>query len=265
MKPIYSVVRWNETYENNRSRAIQTTSWVPVPNKHDGEGFRTVMAHEKSAEIFAAWILILQVSSKCAVRGVLVRDDGRPHDAQSLAIKTNGKKEWFESALEVLSSVDVGWVSVECSQCEQEVTPGCRQGDVGVSFDILSKKEGKERTEQNGIECETPPKPKRFVKPTPDQITAYMIERNWKSPNGQKFYDYYESNGWVRGKSRIPIKDWQASVRTWEANMKPEDFISAKRDPVCGVDYDLMMIAGEEFKVIPGSDELFDEESWRSA
>jgi hypothetical protein len=29
-----------------------------------------------------------------------------------------------------------------------------------------------------------------------------------------RFWDFYESKGWVIGKS--PMKDWRAAVRTWE-------------------------------------------------
>jgi len=56
---------------------------------------------------------------------------------------------------------------------------------------------------------------KRFTKPTVEEIKAYCDERKNKvSP--QRFFDYYESKGWVVGKS--PMKDWKAAVRTWEKN-----------------------------------------------
>lgn len=64
---------------------------------------------------------------------------------------------------------------------------------------------------------EYPPKPKttRFVKPTVEEIKAYCRERmNFVEP--QKFFDYYESNGWKVGKN--PMKDWKAAIRTWEKN-----------------------------------------------
>ena len=55
----------------------------------------------------------------------------------------------------------------------------------------------------------------RFSKPTLEEITAYCLERENKvSP--QKFHNYYESKGWLIGKS--PMKNWKAAVRTWEAN-----------------------------------------------
>lgn len=54
-----------------------------------------------------------------------------------------------------------------------------------------------------------------FVKPTVEQIADYCNERkNGISPS--RFYDYYESNGWLVGRNKM--KDWKASVRTWEKN-----------------------------------------------
>lgn len=54
---------------------------------------------------------------------------------------------------------------------------------------------------------------KRFVKPSVDQIREYCQER-CNSVDPEKFFDFYESKGWVIGKE--PMKDWKACVRTWE-------------------------------------------------
>lgn len=58
----------------------------------------------------------------------------------------------------------------------------------------------------------------RFSKPAPSEVRAYMNSRGWPDAqtNSEKFCDHYESKGWLIGKS--PMKDWQASVRTWEKN-----------------------------------------------
>ena len=56
---------------------------------------------------------------------------------------------------------------------------------------------------------------KRFVKPKVEEIESYCKERN-NIVDAQQFFDYYESKGWKVGKS--PMKDWKASVRTWEKN-----------------------------------------------
>ena len=54
-----------------------------------------------------------------------------------------------------------------------------------------------------------------FVRPTVDDVRAYCIERR-NGIDAQAFIDFYESKGWVVGRSSM--KDWKAAVRTWEKN-----------------------------------------------
>lgn len=58
---------------------------------------------------------------------------------------------------------------------------------------------------------------RRFVKPTIEQIAAYCKEKGY-DVEAERFFNYYESKGWVVGKS--PMKDWKAAVRTWASNQK---------------------------------------------
>lgn len=71
--------------------------------------------------------------------------------------------------------------------------------------------------EKNNIICpdSDSDKPKRFTKPTLEEVQAYCLERH-NSVNPEKFIDYYESCGWKVGNK--PMKNWQAAVRTWEKN-----------------------------------------------
>lgn len=78
-------------------------------------------------------------------------------------------------------------------------------------------------TEQNRTDTDPPnggsvAKPrKRFVKPTVEEVAAYCRERK-NGIDPQRFIDHYESNGWRVGRNQTPMKDWQASIRTWEKN-----------------------------------------------
>lgn len=54
-----------------------------------------------------------------------------------------------------------------------------------------------------------------FQKPTPEEITTYASSVGF-ALDGQKFWDFYESKGWVIGKS--PMKDWKRAVSTWKSN-----------------------------------------------
>ena len=55
--------------------------------------------------------------------------------------------------------------------------------------------------------------PRRFTKPTMDEIRAYCRERG-NAVDAQRFFDFYEAKGWRVGNQTM--KDWQAAVRTWE-------------------------------------------------
>lgn len=54
-----------------------------------------------------------------------------------------------------------------------------------------------------------------FKKPTLEEVKKYCLERKNKIV-AENFIDYYESNGWRVG--RNPMKDWKATIRTWERN-----------------------------------------------
>lgn len=60
------------------------------------------------------------------------------------------------------------------------------------------------------------PKRKRFVKPTEEEVIAFLSEQGYEDPkgNGEKFHAFYESKGWMVGKN--PMKDWKAATRTWK-------------------------------------------------
>ena len=58
----------------------------------------------------------------------------------------------------------------------------------------------------------------RFIPPTVEMVRAYCDERK-NTIDPEQFIDYYESNGWLVG-NKGKMKNWQASVRTWERNNK---------------------------------------------
>ena len=70
-------------------------------------------------------------------------------------------------------------------------------------------------------------KPNKFIKPTLEEVKQYCIERN-NNIDAEHFIDYYNSNGWKVGKN--PMKDWKASIRTWERRNKEEKNDSTRRN-----------------------------------
>ena len=55
--------------------------------------------------------------------------------------------------------------------------------------------------------------PKRFVRPSVEEVKEYCDERN-NGIDANAFIDFYEARGWMAGK--VHMKDWKAAVRTWE-------------------------------------------------
>ncbi len=57
----------------------------------------------------------------------------------------------------------------------------------------------------------------KFTPPSVDEVRDYCLERD-NGIDPEAFCDYYISKGWMVGKNKM--KDWKASVRTWERNHK---------------------------------------------
>ncbi len=67
-----------------------------------------------------------------------------------------------------------------------------------------------------------------FVPPTLEEVEAYIFENGYSVDAGQ-FIDFYSSKGWKVGKN--PMKDWKASVRTWERRNKDKPQGSTSTNP----------------------------------
>lgn len=64
------------------------------------------------------------------------------------------------------------------------------------------------------------PKNKPFQKPTLTDLSAYIKEKGY-SIDPERFYDFYESKGWMVGRNKM--KDWKAGVRNWERMGKEQN------------------------------------------
>lgn len=99
---------WDIHFENNRTREMKTMQWVPVPNKHDGDGFTELIQEKNGLELYGGWHLILQVASKCRPRGTLLRDSGQAHAAGSIARKTRSKEGSIQASID--ACLRIGWL-----------------------------------------------------------------------------------------------------------------------------------------------------------
>lgn len=105
----YRIKKWNEYFEKSQSRKCAKMTWVALPNKHDGKGYRRVARHERATDLFTAWVLIVQVASKMPTRGLLVDEDG-PLTAEDLGDMTGFPAAIFHLAFTVLTQPSIGWL-----------------------------------------------------------------------------------------------------------------------------------------------------------
>jgi len=93
--------------------------------------------------------------------------------------------------------------------------------DIDIDIDIIGDK---------------PQNSKRFIPPTVEEVRNYCQERN-NNVDAERFINFYSAKGWKIGKNSM--KDWKASVRTWEQNnLDAKNKTEVKRDYEIKVDKD---------------------------
>lgn len=60
--------------------------------------------------------------------------------------------------------------------------------------------------------------PIKFIPPTIEEVAQYIREQKYTSFNATTWYNFYDSKGWMIGKTKM--KSWKAGVRTWGAKEK---------------------------------------------
>lgn len=86
----------------------------------------------------------------------------------------------------------------------------------------LGHTRGQERIQNNSLNAESVPRT-----PTFEEVKEYVTQMGYEM-DPAAFFDYYEETGWLK-KNGQPIRDWKASVRTW--NRREREF---KKDNVIG-------------------------------
>lgn len=106
---VFIIKNWEAHFEVAQASRVNRWSWVPLPVKHDGRGYRRLLAQDDGTALYGAWVLTIQVAAKCPVRGFLADIDG-PLTAEDLALKTSGREAVFERMLELTTSERIGWI-----------------------------------------------------------------------------------------------------------------------------------------------------------
>ena len=147
-----------------------------------------------------------RILKNLVAKGAIVKTDELHNGVKFCTYKVN--KNWYG-----MSKIDMGSVSIIDTNNKE---------DININNNSLSKRESS-----------------RFQKPSIDEIRQYCISRN-NSVDPEQFFNFYESKGWIIGKS--PMKDWRAAVRTWEKREKeiPQRKRESRRESVLEHNFKVM-------------------------
>lgn len=124
--PTYRIKNWDKLFENNRTRSLKRMDWIPIPNKMDGDGYTDLLDHPNGAAHLGAWVAILQIASRCDMRGTLCRLTSAgitPHDFKSFARISRISASVFAEAIPRLQ--EIGWIEAvsDCSDGKTQSPP----------------------------------------------------------------------------------------------------------------------------------------------
>jgi hypothetical protein len=72
------------------------------------------------------------------------------------------------------------------------------------------------KKEKSSAKKESLPNPDSMGPPE-EHILIYFSQKGWPQLEAEKFFSYYQSNGWLIG-GRTPMKDWKSAARNWMLN-----------------------------------------------
>jgi len=61
------------------------------------------------------------------------------------------------------------------------------------------------------------------IPPKKEDVMVYFREKGYSQVEAEKFFNYFESNGWLVG-GRTKMRDWKAAARNWMLNTKKYNY-----------------------------------------
>lgn len=168
-----TIVDWNERYEKSDTRKCKDMKWVPVPNRWDSIGYLAIMDLPDALAVMGAWMLILEVASRCEHRGILA-EAGQPLTPAMIAAKVRAPLKGINRAIDVLSSPAISWISNSIEShpddipASREIIPGTREIIPTTGQD----RTGQDRTKQDSS-------PRSAVEPLP--FLGDVFRSAWES------------------------------------------------------------------------------------
>ena len=195
MRQITAFYDWLET---NQLPTSAIALWHALMHVANRTGWR---------DTFAVAVSVLEIKTGLS-RKTIYEARNKLHQAERIIFKARpGNQSAFYT---IVPFVCNSYTQDVTQQVTERVTEQVMQP---VTQTVTINKQDKTRLKDIHSECYSA----RFIPPSIEDVTAYCDERK-NGIDPQKFVDFYASKGWMVGKSKM--KDWRASVRTWE---KPKE------------------------------------------
>ena len=105
----WAIKDWDKTFENYRSRELDSVRYVTLRTTQDSEAFGVLMRTKEGSAAFGVFIALVQIAAKCPVRGVL-EDEKGAWDAKRYSIRFGLPLKAAEAAFDLLSKNPIGWL-----------------------------------------------------------------------------------------------------------------------------------------------------------
>lgn len=128
----YRIKDWNRYFEHHRTRDLVKMTWVPMPNKMDGDGYTELLSHANGAAHLGAWLALVEIASKSETRGTLTRGNAKPHTLQTLERISLIPARVFAEAIPRL--VEIGWLEklTDSNDTAEDVSSDTDAGNLAV-------------------------------------------------------------------------------------------------------------------------------------
>ena len=106
--------------------------------------------------------------------------------------------------------------------CQRHMEPDASTQTLRKHWEHAEESERDELLDFLKLEAKPKRSPKKFTKPTVDELLEYADEQDFTHFDAEEFWDFYESKGWIVGRAKM--KDWRAAARRWNReNAKKTD------------------------------------------
>lgn len=225
--PAKMLALYISTYMNKER--INAWPSLSTTSKHTGLSLRTVMRHFKLLEQLG-WINRKKGNSYQTTKyqiqypnsKIINITDRLPRDIQTLGKVTQTLGRVREELEQGQNDPRVGSERPTNQQYNQQKNQQLlleEKNTLPKEKNIISNITSKSKNNITPDITSKKRKSTKFKKPTIEEISTYCHERH-NEINPEQFFDFYETKGWMVGKS--PMKNWQAAVRTWERNQTPK-------------------------------------------